>query len=202
MSVDRSSLFPLWDLAACSAAPLGMPMCQNRLAIPTWSYAMERNPPARIIEIGTYSGGLITALAVHAHMIGAKVITYDLCLPDERVTPLAHFLGVSFRHGSCWDLAGEIAALISRPGVTYVLCDGGDKPRELATFAPYLKLGDVIAAHDYEPPDGPHGADVYWPCGEITAAQGAAVATANALEPWLQKHFDLAAWLVYQKQAP
>jgi len=190
-------MIPLWDLSDCAAAPLGLPMCQNRAAIPTWSFAMERLPPARIIEVGTYSGGFITALAVHAWWIGAEVITYDRAWPHEKVAVLGRFLGVNFRTGDIWEQEKEISKYIAMPGVTYVLCDGGDKARELATFAKYLKPGDVIAAHDYV---AAGGAEMYWVCGEITAAQGAAVAGEHELEPWMQEHFDLAAWLVYRKR--
>lgn len=198
--MSEGTSIPSWDFSpGPAAAPLGLPMCQNRVAIPTWSYAMERLAPARIIELGTYSGGFITALAVHAWRIGAKVISYDINRPDERIVPLAEFLGVRFRRGSCWDRVDEIAELVQQPGVTYVLCDGGDKPRELQTFARYLKRGDVIAAHDYVPLDGPQGDLVHWPCSEITLADADATIHAYDLEPWYQAHFDLAAWLVFRK---
>lgn len=191
---------PPWDFGSPASAPLGLPMCQNRRAIPVWSYAMEKHPPARIIEIGTYSGGFITALAVHAWWIGATVISYDIARPHERVVELARKLGVTFARADAFARAGEIGRIIASPGVTYVLCDGGDKPRELATFAAYLKPGDVIGAHDYEPPDGPHGDAVYWPCSEITKEHGDRVAAEHDLEPWMQPYFDEAAWLVHRKR--
>jgi hypothetical protein len=194
---------PLWDMGSPASAPLGLPMCQNRAAIPTWSFAMERLPPARILELGTYSGGFITALAVHAWWIGARVTTFDRVKPHEGVAQLGDALGVAYVQTPDLfepDRVALIGAMICEPGVTFLLCDGGNKPRELATFAKYLKPGDVIAAHDYVPLDGPQGDAVYWPCGEITEAQGAAVAAEYDLEPWMQDHFDLAAWLVYRKR--
>lgn len=192
---------PLWDFGSPAAVPFGLPMCQNRAAIPTWSFAMERLPPARIIEIGTFAGGFATALALHASQIGAPLITYDLAIPNEKLQPLAESLGVRFRVGDMWtpELTNEIIQYIQSPGTTFLLCDGGNKPREMETFAPYLKPGDVIASHDYAPPDGPRGDDVYWPCGEITLEHGQKVAAANGLSPWMQEHFDIAAWLVYRK---
>lgn len=181
-------------------------MCQNRLAVPTWSYGMEVLPPARVLELGTYGGGFITALAVHACMIGARVVTYDRMLPDERIAPLGTSLGVSFRQADIWESEHEIAELIAGSGTTYVLCDGGDKPRELAMFARYLKPGDVIAVHDY---DAAHEIDPatvtsrrWWPWGEVTQKVAAPIALANGLEPWMQEHFDLAGWLAYRKATP
>jgi hypothetical protein len=49
-------MIPLFNLDGNSTRPLGMAMCQNRLAVPTWSYAMEIHPPARVLEIGSYNG--------------------------------------------------------------------------------------------------------------------------------------------------
>lgn len=196
------ALFPLYNTDGTAQAPLGFPMCQNRLAVPMWSYAMEVLPPARIIELGTLNGGFTTALAVHAWNIGTKVITYDRALPDEKFTPLGRFLGIEYRTGDIWALEQDIAANIALPGTTFMLCDGGDKPRELGAFATYLKPGDVIAAHDHTAPDGPKGPPgelAWWPWREIFVHQGQAVAHHFGLEPWMQDHFDMAGWLVYRK---
>ena len=191
-------MIPLFEVAGKSTCPMGMPMSQNRLAVPTWSYAMEVLPPARIVELGTMNGGFTIALGLHAFHIGAKVTSYERSMaPSEHFAALGKFLGINFRDQvDIWACEAEIAALIAQPGITYMLCDGGDKPRELATFAKYLKLGDVIASHDYCCAPGSE----FWPWGEITAAQGAAVADAHTLEPWLQNHFDMAGWLVYRKR--
>lgn len=189
-------LFPLYE-AVDATKPLGIPMCQNRLAVPAWSYAMEIYPPARVIEIGSYNGGFACALGIHASRIGARVVGFDrMEAPSIDLRPLAAFLGVEFRQRDIWEAEGEIADLIRQPGVSYVLCDGGDKPRELATFASYAKAGDVVAAHDYHVEGSQN---TWWGWGEIGLADGAAAAAAHGLNPWLQDHFDMAAWLVYRK---
>jgi hypothetical protein len=202
MVEDPARLFPLWDHASPSCSPLGLPMCQNRLAVPTWSFAFERVPPARIIELGSYSGALAVALGVHAWWIGAKVISYDRMAPNAKLAPLAAALGVDFRTRDLYtpETEAEIAALIRHPGTTYVLCDGGDKPRELATYAPYLKPGDCIAGHDYCSSAAPLGDASYWPWQELKAEDGAPVAAANDLEPFYQEHMDMAGWLAYRKR--
>ena len=199
-----SRLFPLYSLSGMASRPFGMYAAQNRLAIPTWSYAMEMHPPARIIELGTYSGGFITALALHARMIGAKVITYDRSPADVKIIPIGRDLGVDFRVADIWQAEEEIAQLVTGPGTTYLLCDGGDKPRELATFARYLKSGDVIASHDYNAMEGSgiaivEGIAPFWPWVEITKARGEEIATEHGLRPFYQDHFDMAGWLAYWK---
>lgn len=184
--------------------PLGLPMSQNRMAVPTWSYAMEVHPPHRIIEIGTNAGGFTVSIGIHARQIGAELVTYDLAFPSEDLGPLMHLLGIRVRIADVWQAEGEIGAFIAMPGITYVLCDGGDKPRELATFARYLKPGDVIASHDYDAdhhrdPSIPLG-DRPWQWSEIFKSQGDAVAASFDLEPFMQEHFDLAGWLAYKKR--
>lgn len=193
-----ASPIPPYDLGCSpSAIPFGLPMCQNRWSVPTWSYAMEVRPPVRIVEIGTYSGGFACALALHASRIGARVVTYDRNLPDRDLLPLAAHLGVEFRTGDVWELEPEIGRLISEPGTSFVLCDGGDKRRELGAFARYLKPGDVVAAHDYACDDGTGFENRWWGWGEIWKRDGDAVAAELGLQPWLQDHFDTAAWLCF-----
>jgi len=200
---DHAVPFPLWSETEPPARPLGLPMCQNRIAVPMWSHAMEVLPPARILEIGSYNGAFATALGLHAFMIGAPIDTYDLNPPDERIAPIGRALGVTFHAGDVWGALPLIEAKIAAPGVSFVLCDGGDKRRELAALAPALKPGDVIAAHDY---DAAHeldpmipASDRAWPWSEIRKSDGDAVARAHGLVPWLQDRFDTAGWLVYRK---
>lgn len=194
-SSPTSRSIPPYD-AVGPTCPLGFPMQQNRHAVPTWSYAMECYPPTRIIEIGSYNGGFTTAIGVHAQQIGARVVSYDVAkAPHARLAALAQFLGIEFRTVDVWTLEKEIGQLIAGPGVTFVLCDGGNKRRELATFAQYLKPGDVIAAHDYVSPGS-----VWWSWSEIRTEDGAAAVASHDLEPWLQEHFDIAGWLVFRRR--
>jgi hypothetical protein len=203
-------LFPLWDPGGAEWHPLGLPMAQNRIAVPTWSYAFERVPPARIIEIGTFAGGFALALGVHAWTLGVPLHTYDIAQPNETIAPKARLFGVVFHVADVFlpVTQTEIAQLIRSPGMTYVLCDGGNKSKELDVFGPFLKPGDVIAAHDYcasgrwpygsSTIDVP-GADQPWPWCETKLEDGQRVAAVCGLTPFMQEYFDLAGWLAYRK---
>ncbi len=197
-TLPSSRIIPPYNTGSAPVRALGFAMNQNRLSVPTWSFAMETHPPARIVEIGTYNGGFTIAIGVHAYQIGARVVTFDVAkAPDERFGVIAKFLGIEFRTADVWTVEAEIGQLIASPGVSYVLCDGGNKRRELATFSRYLKSGDVIAAHDYVVAGSQNA---WWGWGEIRAEDGAAVAAAHDLEPWMQEHFDTAAWLTYRRR--
>jgi predicted O-methyltransferase YrrM len=187
-----------------------IPLYENRLAVPTWSYAIDHYKPARIIELGTYTGGLSLALGVHAWALGAKIVTYDRMAPNAEISPLAKFLGVQNRTCDLYtpETITEIRARIREPGITYLLCDGGDKKRELELYMPTLKPGDVIAAHDYDvhaDPERPELLDSLpslerpWPWNEIDAPRAREFAAKNGCAPWMQNYFDAAGWLVFQR---
>ena len=41
------------------------------------------------------------------------------------------------------------SAVNKSSGPCLLLCDNGNKPRELATYAPIIRSGDIVAVHDY-----------------------------------------------------
>jgi hypothetical protein len=108
------------------------------------------NPkPSQIIEIGTASGGLSVFLKIAAiQMGGCDFRTYDI---REKITcqELFNRLGIEFQKGDVFLMEGWIGGRIQSPGRTVLFCDGGDKAKELNTFSPYLKVGDIILSHDY-----------------------------------------------------
>jgi cephalosporin hydroxylase len=194
--LPESRLIPLFEYEGRGWTPLGLPMSQNRLAVPTWSYAMEKHPPKTIVEIGTNNGGFTIALGIHAWRIGTAVHTFDLNeAPTNAFAPLTNLLPITFYKADCFapETVALIANLIRSPGIVYVFCDGGDKPREFAMFSEYLKPGDVIAGHDYSVKEE------WWPWREITQEQVEPYVSARGLTPFMQEHFDMAGWMVYRK---
>lgn len=191
-------MIPLVAPPGQQTKPLGMAMCQNRRAVPAWSYAMELLEPRRIIELSTYTGGLTIALGLHAYHIGCRVISYDrMAAPYATWRPLGDFLGIDFRQRNDIyepSVLEEIRDLIRAPGLTFVLCDGGDKIREVRELAAACKPGDVIAAHDFEC-GRIHGCG-----GEIREGDVADVVAANHLERFMPEVFDEAAWLTYRRR--
>ena len=100
-----------------------------------------------IIEIGTQQGALTTYLGLWGMRLGVPVHTFEiypaLCEP---VRPVLDALHVEC-HGDCFE--GNLIEEIMCERPTYLICDGGDKPREYRVFAPMLPVGSLVSVHDW-----------------------------------------------------
>lgn len=189
--LETLSGFPLFEWEGPTLT-LGLDMNQNRMAVPVWGYAIEKYCPVRIIEIGSYNGGFTMALAFAGWTRHVSVYSYELNeAPKEEWRLLANFLKVQFLIGNCFACEHEIRQLMESPGLTYLLCDGGNKIREFNTFAKYLKPGDVIAAHDF--------LTDYWYCGEFSLEAVEDTVSAYKLKRWMPEMFALAGWAAFVK---
>lgn len=110
--------------------------------------------PTRILEIGTALGGFTEFLAIARDDLGltTEILSYDIAPKpwysqirergvDLRVEDIfkPHFTGMK----------QEVIDFIQKPGITVVLCDGGNKKREFNLISNYIKPGDFIMGHDY-----------------------------------------------------
>lgn len=174
------------------SAFLGFPAMQNRNAIPCWSYLAEIHRPSRIIELGTYEGGFSVLLAILAKRLGIPFHTYDR-QPHAQHTEWFSLLNANVHTTDIFtpETTAEISALIALPGTTYLLCDNGAKEQEWRTFAPSLKPGDIIGAHDYMV------SEEYWVCCEFQLPRIADVAT--PLHPLTNPAFETAGWYVCER---
>jgi hypothetical protein len=91
----------------------------------------------------------------------------------------------------------EIAALIASPGPPLLLYDNGDKVREFALYAPFLKAGNLILAHDHCVDQQTFERDYrnkIWSFCEVTNADLEPVCRCHHLVPFLQVIIALAIW--------
>jgi len=125
-----------------------------------------------IIEIGTHDCGLSIPLALYClnskipveaenpsepsthkarthHKQPKQFYTMDITVRDIHSIKLIIGMGAKFFKEDCFLKEAEIGNLIQQNGRSLLLCDGGDKPKEVNTFAKYLKKGDIIMGHDY-----------------------------------------------------
>ena len=110
-----------------------------------------------MIEIGCCKGGLSHLFALGASLLGYEFFTYDV--RDSLRYPLA-----KAHHETVDIFEIDLGSIITGYGTTLLLCDGGDKRREFNTFAPLLKPGDIVGAHDL------CIGDRYWAWSEISEA--------------------------------
>ncbi len=190
MDRDRApkEMIPLFDYKQGGCVYLGSIICQNRLAVATWSYAFEKYPPKTIIEIGTGTGSFISLLGINAKRIGAVIQTFD-----KHYVPLVNDLPITLHHANCFEVEDEIEDLILNPGRTYLLCDGGDKIKEFNTFAKYLKSEDIIAAHDYVINKE------WWGWSEIKEQDVANTVAEQNLKSFMYDEFAMAGWIAFIK---
>lgn len=129
----------------------GIPSSFNKL--------IDRLRPKKVIEIGTASGGLsllIRDLLNQNGLTDSDVITYDVNNPEylqyhvENKSDIDVRIKNIFNH-SYNDIVEkeEISEIFDCDGPILVLCDGGSKKNEFNLFSNYLRVGDVIMAHDY-----------------------------------------------------
>lgn len=194
MHTPNPTLPPPIALGDKQTKPWGFPMTQNRFANMVWSYAFETHQPSTIIELGSYNAGFTTVLGVHAWNLKVPLHTFDTCIaPDDRWKDLSHFLGIKFHNLDVFANIDFIAKLIQQAGTTYLLCDDGDHPKEFNAFAEFMKVGDIIAAHDYYCPG-------YWEYDQVPLEKIQESIDKHQLRPFLQSHFDLTGWCAFMKE--
>lgn len=94
-----------------------------------------------IVELGTFEGGFSLYLASQAQWRNLDFRTYDV-VPPQRKIP-------GFVQLDIFAKADAIGRHLERHDPLVLFCDGGNKPRELRTFAPYLSQHSIIAVHDW-----------------------------------------------------
>lgn len=107
-----------------------------------------------VIELGSGGGGLSMFLSDQCKKYNIKFVTYEK-YPDGGITDNIEFTkrNIDFKQRDIFDpqTIQEVKDLLSSSGKSLVLCDGGNKIKEFNTYVDYIKLGDIIMAHDYAP---------------------------------------------------
>lgn len=165
--------------------------------------------PSRILEIGTFHGGLTLMLRDTLDNIGLSLVpirTYDI-LDQEFLKPLVHNRPVEVYTKNIFnsdyndfidlEAKNEIANFIQQNGTTMVLCDGGCKKCEYNILAPLLKNQDIIMAHDYSPDQtyfNQYMKDKVWDWCEIEDSDILEVSKKYNLLPFQQDKLLTIAW--------
>jgi len=191
-------LSPLYHLTGpCNTNLNGLEMAQNIIAGPAWALAILKHKPAMVIEIGTSKGGLSSLLSACVAQYGGEFNTFDVHKDgDYNQYPLHG--NAQFHWMDCFEPEGFefITSLIEEPGKCFLLCDGGNKPKEFNIFSNFLKVGDVISAHDWIDETVPGASPLIWGWLETHSRQLEGSCKEHSLEKFMPEWFDWSAWFV------
>lgn len=172
-----------------------MELAQNLVAPAAWGLAITKHKPAMVIEIGTSKGGLSSLISGFVSGYGGEFHTFDIHGDgDYNQYPLhgnSHFHPMD-----CFSYQGLnlISTLIKLNGLCFVLCDGGNKPKEFNELAKHLKKGDVISCHDYCDPTVENYSPIYWICQEVSLDDIKDTIEKEGLEDFEPAWFKYSAW--------
>jgi len=152
----------------------------------------------RVLEIGTAGGGFTTMLK--DCLPKAEIISYDIA--ERPVYEDLRAKGVKVIIQDFFSVPDLMKGFIQSKGTTLVLCDGGNKIKEFATLAPFLKSGDIIMAHDYIDTDENFRKtylEKIWNWREIGDENIATACVENGLIPFMKTTFDPIVWACRKK---
>lgn len=171
--------------------------------------------PSRILEIGTFHGGLTLLLRDILDNIGlsnSPIWTYDIH-DQEFLKPLVNdrnmevyttnLFNEDYTDWSDTLSKNHISNFIREIGRTLILCDGGCKKCEFNLIAPLLKENDIIMAHDYAPDSEyfeKYMKDKIWNWHEIQDSDIKETCANYNLNPYHQEELQKIAWLCSIKQ--
>ena len=160
--------------------------------------------PVRVLEIGTAAGGLTLLIRDLLDEAGCQTTPFWTVDPMAMPRPYLEVDGINYIHADAFEpeLLERLQGYVAKPGPTLMICDGGDKKREFRTFAPHLKSGDIIMAHDYAPTEEYFRGVMFsqhWNWLEITEMDVGPVSKAHNLIPHMQDEFQRVAWACRRK---
>ncbi len=127
-------------------------MAQSKGALTLWSKILKQARYSRVIELGTANGNFSLYLYLWCISRGSKFYTYDIKNDwgngNRALKDLLNFKD-HFYEVDIFEKKDEIIELIKKDGRTIIFCDNGNKIKEFQIFAPELKVGDLIAVHDW-----------------------------------------------------
>ena len=173
---------------------------------PVFDKLIKEIKPKQILEIGTADGGLTLMLRhiLNDNGLTDSIIrTYDILeqvnLKNKNVDGIEIITKSPFNYPySNLQYPDEIKEFIQRDGTTLVLCDGGFKINEFILLSQFLKVNDVIMAHDYA-----HDSKIFkeeienkiWNWHEIQYSDIMNACDDNNLESYMIDEFKQVVWV-------
>jgi len=158
---------------------------------------LEKEKFNTIIEIGTGLGGFTEFI----YDLGYNIVSYDVDDIYDTHKKLTE-KGVDIRYKNVFDinhliLDDEIHQLLKN-GRVLVLCDGIQKAKEFRLFSKYIKVNDIIMAHDYCVDNQTFNLkykDKEWKYLELIESEIKTESKLNSLTAYNQNIFDDVFWV-------
>jgi cephalosporin hydroxylase len=191
----------------------GLVISQNKNIEPVFTSLINTIKPKRILEIGTFHGGLTLLLRDILDQNGlseSSLRTYDIMdigYLNHHIKSGAKIEKITkslFNH--VYDglsEPNEAKDYIQMSGPTIVVCDGGSKKNEFKLLAEFLKPGDIIMAHDYARNEEHFNKEILnkvWNWMEIQDSDIKESIDKYALEPYMNSEFENVAWICVIKK--
>lgn len=129
--------------------PLGVSCSLTWYDLGAIAYIVQSAGIRFVVEIGVEHGGLAAWLGAYCAYSGCAYRGIDITLGP--LHPQVRANGqIDQRDAWAPATVAEVGQWMAEtPGPALIICDGGDKPRELKLYAPLLRPGDLLLGHDY-----------------------------------------------------
>lgn len=136
--------------------PIGIEIAQKWEQLRAILEFIDENDVELFIELGVWKGGIASLLTARTLLvpnfwyIGVDV-NGMLHLNEHVMTFINSSPKANIILANVFDMETQmdLYRIIHTHNKVFLFCDNGDKPKEIRTYAPYLKSGDFIAVHDY-----------------------------------------------------
>jgi len=186
-------------MGACAGQTKSSEMCKQNCVVAAqrpevWDAFREvfkQEKPDKILELGTGCGAL--AMFFRDELPDVPIITVDIS-----AWPCYDYMfskaNIDFRMED-YRTDPSLIEFVKADGKTFIICDNGNKPQEVAYFAEHMKVGDVIMAHDYLG----YPNHLHWGVAEVTDESVAAACQQHNLVPYLHELMGRVVWLSKKK---
>jgi cephalosporin hydroxylase len=176
---------------------------QMETAFNVFEKFLRKVRPSRIIELGSGKGGWARFLRDALDSNGLRdspVFTYDHRFWQKDSHPKK---GLFYENKDFYQEFDSIKKLTQRSGISLILCDGAKKVEEMRKFAPCLKSGDVIMAHDFIKDKETFQSEFYphrWKWHQVSEDKISDICEQNDLEPFWQDEMAEIVWACRRKK--
>lgn len=134
------------SIATC---PLGIGIAQNWVQLGSIFDDLVRFDIKLLVELGVFLGGMSELMLLRIERVPGFDY-FGTQLDYEQVTArLSGHPKIIQGDNFSPRVVSRVGELVHGAGTSMIYCDGGDKQREMSLYAPTLKVGDFLRAHDY-----------------------------------------------------